>query len=349
MKKTLLTLLLLCTVLTITTAQPIHPDEGSLIYYMPKKVLLFDIEYEETVETKGIFYQYSERYLGTKDIITEDGTTYRLRDITLHTQTHADQTRAYTVPFNPKYPYCSLLTLTDKGLLAGVNMEQATSQPAAKPASGNKIKHNTDATVSLMPLLEEQLVANSTAKMAESTARQIYRIRETRLNLLAGETEHVPADGKAMKLVLKELDKQEQALTELFVGHKHTKILHQRITYIPEQNAENEVIFRFSSFQGPVDKDDMSGNPYYLTLTLHPQSIADNEDNNGKKTALSPIYYNIPGSADLTLSDAEQQWISTTVTLPQAGVAVALPLNIFDQNTRIVFNTKTGGIKSITR
>ena len=38
-------------------------------------------------------------------------------------------------------------------------------------------------------------MAGSTAKMAEGAAFQIYAIRESRLSLLSGELEHLPADG----------------------------------------------------------------------------------------------------------------------------------------------------------
>lgn len=348
MKKIFSILLLFCTIQTIV-AQISRTTDGMLVYYMPKNILIFDIEYEEKIEQRGQFYQYSERYLGTKDIITTNKTTYTLQNISLHTQTHADETRAYTVPFNAKYPLCSLLTLTKQGILAGVNIEPTGIQTSPKKVSKPKSEKTTTQNGLLMPLLEEQLIANSTAKMAEGTARQIYRIRETRLNLLAGETEHVPTDGKAMQLTLAELNHQEQMLTELFIGHTTTRTLHKRIVYIPEQDIENEVLFRFSTHQGPVEKEDLSGIPYYLDITIHRQEEGEDHATNKQTSTLSPIYYNIPGYANVLLSDAEQTWIEKTIVLPQAGRAIALPLSMFQKNTRIVFNPQTGAIQSITQ
>ncbi|MCM1035190.1 MAG: DUF4831 family protein [Paludibacter sp.] len=346
MKKIRFLLALLGMVLT-ANAQDITQNDGSLVYYMPKQVLVFDIEYQEATQERGIFYQYSERYLGTKDIVTENQTTYTLTNIALHTQTQADKARAYRVYFNEKYPICSLLNLTEKGLLAGVNLPAASCPKPTKKLSKQQAAETHNTTV--MPLLEEQLVANSTAKMAEGTARQIYRIRETRLNLLAGDADHVPADGKAMQLVLAELDKQEQALTELFVGRTTVKTLHKKVIYTPETSTENAILFRFSAYQGLVDENDLSGEPYYLTLQLYRQNANTDNDSPKKQAALSPIYYNIPGSANITLFNAEQTWIETTVDIPQAGIAKALPLALFNSNLQVRFNTKTGAIQSITQ
>lgn len=59
----------------------------------------------------------------------------------------------------------------------------------------------TDASV----FSEELLMAGSTAKQAEVAAKQIYRIRESRLNILTGEADNLPPDGEAMKLVIQQL------------------------------------------------------------------------------------------------------------------------------------------------
>ncbi|KAI4367809.1 hypothetical protein C825_000006 [Parabacteroides sp. ASF519] len=72
----------------------------------------------------------------------------------------------------------------------------------------------TDASV----FSEELLMAGSTARQAEVAAKQIYRIRESRLNILTGDADNLPPDGEAMKLVIQQLEEQEKALTNLFTG-----------------------------------------------------------------------------------------------------------------------------------
>ena len=52
-------------------AQTVMEGESAIVYAMPKVVFGFEIEYEKQTQEVGIFYQYSERYLGTKNVVTE--------------------------------------------------------------------------------------------------------------------------------------------------------------------------------------------------------------------------------------------------------------------------------------
>ena len=203
----------------------------------------------------------------------------------------------------------------------------------------------------LMPLLEEQFMAGSVAKMAEGAAKQIYRIRETRLNILAGDVEHVPADGKAMELVLNELNKQEQALVALFVGttkvtrHTHT------LLYTPAESVENEVICRLSAHNGIVDKQDLSGEPLYLSLKAKKQTLLPGVYYDKNAPVLSQIYYNLPGEAQVALSFKGKKVAEQNVTVAQYGVAIPLVQDLFTTKPTpiIKINKETGNILSIEK
>ena len=67
---------------------------------------------------------------------------------------------------------------------------------------------------------EEILSAGSTAKMAELTANEIYDIRENRGLLTKGQADFMPKDGEQLKLMLSNLDTQEEGLLQLFRGTK---------------------------------------------------------------------------------------------------------------------------------
>lgn len=114
-------------------------------------------------------------------------------------------------------------------------------------------------------LSEEALMAGNLSKKAEMVAKQIYRIREARLNLLSCEVEHMPADGKSTQIVLDELRYQERQLTAMFVGQTHV-IPHTLTINCPNEDIADEVLLRFSKFAGPVDKDNLSGEPIKATV-----------------------------------------------------------------------------------
>lgn len=346
MKRTTIILSMLLAVLCSISAQVLTTADAAMVYYMPKTILAFDVEYVEMVRTQGPFYQYAERYLGTKEVVTEDETRYELKGITLHTKTVADKTRAYK--FTPTRAQRACLTLDSKGLLAAYNAQLPQPAPTKRTPTATTVKEETHNRPALPPYSEETLLATSKAKMAESTAKQIYRIREARINLLAGEVEHIPADGKALELTLNELQKQEDQLTALFTGTVVTKRQHKTILLAPESDAKDSVLLRFSRFAGPVAADDLSGEVVLLTIETKRQTLAEVADDK-KPAARSEIYYNLPGEAAVTLVDAQGALLlQQTLPIAQFGVSVALPVELINRKPQIIFNTRTGEIQSIT-
>ncbi len=344
--KYILSAFLLCLSMGLIAQTTIDKSESALVYYMPYTWVDVDVEYQQMTAKVGPFVQYAERYLGTKDVVTEDAVVYTLTDIRLATRTIADAKRAYKVPLTGKGVKASYLTLDKHGVLQAINLREPLSTPHKKGAPKLKKEHGVHAAA-CMPLLEEQMMANSIAKMAEGAARQIYRIRETRLNILSGDVDHAPADGEAMKLVLQELDAQEQALTALFIGTKTTQTLHKGYALDPAAMT-NGVLFRFSQHAGPVAADDLSGEPYYIDIHKTIQRHATNIEAVQSKYP-TYIYYNLPGSATIDILHNEEVLAEKTMPVAQFGISVPLDQTTGLRDAQIIFNTQTGAILSITK
>lgn len=219
--------------------------------------ITYNVYYNEITKTRGELYLYSERYLGTSDVILEDSHSYQLDKIKMVVDT-----------------------------------------PNAQKTTNTKLTTKTLVKEQL-PLSEETLMAANTAKKAESVAKQIYRIRETRMNILSGDVEHAPADGKAMQLVLDELNKQEQALTSMFVGttviKSHRKSISVNIN--DKEKAIKKQLLKFSTEQGPLDIDAQHGNPITLSIIKTTEPVlAPNQPKKGE-----PVY--------------EEKVISSTTTI----------------------------------
>ena len=338
-----------------TNAQVVRENEAAVVYYMPKTELVIHIDYEVVTQTPGVFYQYAERYLGAEEIIMENNTNCQLRAVRIATESSADTERAYKVTAQ-KGINTQLVSLSEDGRLVGYGIENASLQFSERSQgelqNGSKAAYSLEAkSEELMPLLEEQFMAGSVAKMAEGAAKQIYRIRETRLNILAGDVEHVPADGKAMELVLNELDKQEQALVALFVGK--TQVTHHThaVRYVPGESVEKEVVCRLSAHNGIVDKNDLSGEPLYLTLAAKKQTLLPAGYIDKNTPLLSQIHYNLPGEAQVTLTFKGKQMAEQTVAVAQYGVAVPLVQDLFDGKAipKIKISAETGNILEIRK
>lgn len=329
-------------------AQVVDQGEAALVYYSPKTLVSLDFAYTMETQEMGIYAQYAESMLGATEVIKENKTTYSLTHVQIGTRTLTDYERPHKVTADAGIPL--LLTINERGLLAGYNLPPFEKKPAPfrpdtchKPGAKNR--------VSVAPYPEEVLTAANPLAQAHAVAKQIFHLRETRMYLLNGEVEHAPADGRAMQLVLAELDKQERTLTELFVGKKCTRTEHKRVEMLPE---EQEELFFFSTDNGFTDAENIDADTIRANVVLHPQEfkpVVEDKKKKAKAPEVSPIVYNLPGSGDVKVVFDGRTLGSRTIPVAQIGVDVPLAKSVFSgaELPVIIFNEKTGNILSISK
>ena len=290
-------------------------------YNLPKTVLVVEVEAVKSIKLVGPYYRYSERYLGTKDVITENNTTWSVKSVKVTPKAVPDPANRYIVKLDPASA-ASYITLTPNGTLYGVNVPFVPcKQKEATPATATTPDLNFSGAV----LNEEALQANSIAKMAELSAKQIYRIRDSRLNLITGDNDKLP-DGKALELMLNNLDKSEKELTALFVGKTVNVPTTLTFEVTPEKELKNEVLFRLSSLGGVVSRDDLSGQPYYIEV----KDISDKSYNGKEKGSQNGLFYRIPGQAEVSVSDPTGNIMAhQKLNIAQFGTVQALSSTIF--------------------
>lgn len=326
-------------------AQTVMEGESAIVYAMPKVVFGFEIEYEKQTQEVGIFYQYSERYLGTKNVITENKTVYTIKNIRLQTKTVADESRKYKITPDKNLLNC-YVTLDKKGILCAINDDAPVSKPRQEKSL--PVTNPKPAGPSLMPLGEEQMFANSIAKMAEGTAKQIYRIRESRINILSGDVDQLPADGLSFQTVLDEMAKTEKELCELFIGKTTTETLREVIEITPTDDVNQSILARFSTHSGIVPINDLGGTPIFLSIKANKQKYLPQDE----KAKLQPaaLFYNLPGSAKVTVSQGQTIYVNKEVTVPQFGISVPLPVELFTKSDiKLQFDPKTGALLKIEK
>ncbi|MCQ2346479.1 MAG: DUF4831 family protein [Paludibacteraceae bacterium] len=333
-----------CLLALTAQAQLVEENELAVVYYMPKTQVLLDINYMEETYEPGPFYMFAEEFLGASDFIEEAQKTYTLTSADINTRTIPDYDRAFKVTADDK-GIMQLLTLTNKGILWGFNtIPEQTQHPS------HKDKHSAEkpAKSKLMPLFEEQIHATTLRETAQGVAKQIYRIRETRLYLLSGEIENAPSDQKAMSLMLNKLDEQEAQLTELFIGTHKSKKMVKHITLMPAETERINLLY-FSKDKGIVN--DTTATPIVLDINTYKQTLSKAVDSKKKGPQPSQIYYNLPGSCSLRMTYDGQTLADNTLSIAQFGVAIPLAQSLFtqDQLPKIVFNPYSGNIESISK
>lgn len=343
MKKLFLLSVLLVISLLAKAQAPFSLSEGesALVYSLPKTVFCIEVQTEKTTQKPGKFYRYSERYLATNKVMTEEKTTYKLKNIVVKTRAIADPNRTYSIVPNGNLQ-TSRLSVNAQGILCGINTPAEPESVPAKVCDAPKAETlNQDA---LLPLGEEYMLAGSEAKLAEGAAKQIYRIRESRMGLLTADIDKLPADGESLKSMLEGMNKLEKKLTELFIGQTNTEIETQTLYLTPTASVNNEVLFRLSALKGLVASDDLSGVPYYISVTPAEKAVAGSKP----RSESAALYTVLPVSTQLSIGDGVSTIYSNQFFVPQFGKTISLPESLFKQaHLKVRVDQQTGRLLGI--
>lgn len=325
-----------------------NQDYG-ITYCLPATGVHIHVEAECTITKAGIFAQYAEKYLGLTDAPLEDKVQWEVTSVDMQYYTEADTSRTFHINFSDKLPM-PCFYLNSSNVLLGINKEpqkpkasKTVEDPAAEDAPLPELH-----AVNVMN--EELLKAGSKAKQAEIAARQIFRIRESRMNLLTGDVDAMPSDGLSFQLILDNLKAQEAAYMELFTGVSTTTVS-KRDFYLRPKRAETNILFRFSRHFGFVDADDMSGEPYKVTVdvTEDKRKVPVMLDAKGKpKPVNTGIAYAVPGRASVEVSFKGESLSRGEWTMGQFGHVEYLSSMQFTNKkmpSSALFDPETGAIK----
>ena len=301
-----------------------------ITYSLPQTAVSLTVQAHCTQVKAGPFAPYAEKYLGLKDVPQVDETLYGVDQITLTPVARADSSRTYHIQFSEKGALPTFY-LTEAGTLWAINQapEQPSQPVAAAPAASAKL--------TLKPsdvMTSEMLKAGSKAKQAELCAEEIFSIRESRSELIRGEADNVPNDGKQLQLMLDNLTAQEEALLSLFVGTTTTTPLTRTFDYVPVAEVERALAFRFSADLGFVDADDLAGAPYYIAITLLEDNRMSPMDLKALKKLEKGIAFCVPGKAHVRLFTASQTLVEGDLQMAQFGHVEQLPQGQFTDKKR---------------
>lgn len=346
MKKNVFALSLLACTAPIA-AQDISPylpgeDEG-IVYFLPKTMLEVNVIATRITYHPGELCQYANQYLRMNNVSPEPETYWEIKQIEVRSAGVPDSTKAYLVKLKDKSSM-SNVELTEEGLIEAIN----TSAPEKMPMEyvlEKPQKHENPRRY----MTEDILLAGSSAKMADLTAKEIYNIRESKNLILRGQADAMPKDGASLQLVIDNLDTQEKALTQLFTGttDREDKVFTAHI--VPQDGLTDKVALRFSRSLGVLPAEDLAGEPIYINLKSTvplPTVIEDNK----KKKKLEGAIYNIPGKGKVTVSYQGKTCFEAELPITQFGTTEVLVNDLFKKvNTRVIFNPETGSILKIDK
>ena len=343
-----------------------------VVYSLPKTQIELEIKANKVKYTPGEFSKYADRYLRLNNVSTDPEVYWELASVKVKSVGVPNGDATYFVKLKDK-TVAPLMELTEDGIVKSINVPYSQNGSAKKntpTAPAGQVNANprdflteeilmANSTAKMAELVaidprkfltEEILMASSRAKMAELVAKEIYNIRESKNALLRGQADNMPSDGAQLKIMIDNLNLQEEAMTKMFSGirEKEEKTFTVRLT--PDKEFSNEVAFRFSKKLGVVANNDLAGTPFYISLK-DLKTVKIPQEDGKKKKDLEGIAYNVPGQALVTLTDGKKKLYEGELPVTQFGIIEYLAPVLFNKNStiKVYFDPNTGGLLKVDR
>lgn len=333
---------------TTTRLSATKANSYALVYSLPTTRLRITLEAEITTRRPGEFHKYAKKYLNINSPIAREEHSASLRSVVVTTEGVAAPDQRYAVQF--KAGTEPFMLLSPQGVPLSVNTSKTLDTVApALPESRDAEPTPLQTPAARQVVSEEMMQSQSTAKRAELAASALFGIRQTRADLISGQADQMPPDGKSLQLMLDNLEAQEKALMAMFVGTTSTRTQVETYTVDPDGDISNLILARISAVDGIVSASDLSGAPVYLNLSVTQRGeMPLNEKGIRLEFPKNGFAYCIPGTADVTVSYDDRTYFSRSEQFAQFGVVYGLaPNSLTDKKAPIyiILDPATGAIR----
>ena len=346
--------------------------ENSLIYALPRTVIVVDIEVSKITKRKGPFSSYTEEFLGSiKNIVKTNSTEWVISSINFRTYPIVDTNNIYVIS-SKQSSIIDLINLTPEGLLQSINSNKNQEVDLKRKEENtiiindNKYKlsygelslentykevydtiyriEKTDTAEIKIPVVKKNLVRKSIKEQAKDLAEEIFILRDDKNALLVGEgdSEYLP-EGDALEIMISGIEKIEKEYLSMFIGKTYKENFHYKFEFTPgESNIQKQtILFRFSSQLGILSTDDIRGTPVILQLdskqsTLNIKKFSEQQylfkRIEKKKNRNTGIYYRMPEQSTAKLLLEKKILAQKDILLAQYGTILSLPAKLFLEN-----------------
>ncbi len=319
------------------SAQASAADDG-IAYSLPSTSVRIEVEARQERFYAGPYARYAKKYLGV-DARQENSETYSVSSVKLSAAVEADLATRYYLPAGKyaetllrftsqglvsiadaayeaaewRFPSVAAPDFSDRGVLSNLTSEETTLYRNVKSESAyNKVA-----------VQQEMVVQKSLEYKARETAEMIFNLRKKKVQIITGDTD-ATFSGEALGAAVAEISRLEEEYMSMFIGYSEYSTQKMRYDIVPSADNASQVYvaFRLSDSKGLVPADDVSGKPYLLELT--PQSVNGAAPASGKTV----LYYRIPATCSVKLSDGADVLLQTRMPVYQLGVTASYPISV---------------------
>lgn len=317
MKKLSLLLIVICTFFSIQAQKAVYPlpidgdktiSGNTLCYMLPTTAFQVTVTVEKVQEYKGHYADYAESLLGLANVITENHTYYKIKDVKLVPVTIPDTKNAYLACLSgaEMQKYTLSKASKENNFVPGLSQElkcyttkttpipnffKNYSDPSFTEQEDSFVETKIiDGVVTQVPANRTKLVSRSNTQKAQEAADAISKSRKDQYSLAAGEQE-VAYDATTISTMLNELKQWEQNYLSLFTGLVLTDELEYTF-YVTPDNLDELPIFSFTAEKGlSTEELTTATNPYVLTFQpVFPTDNVEKSVANGTKAVSNNGY-----------------------------------------------------------
>ncbi|MCP4552380.1 MAG: DUF4831 family protein [Bacteroidetes bacterium] len=348
-------------------------NKEGLFYSLPRTLLKVDVIVEMKEEIPGPLHAYAEKYMGLGKVPTLHTSQYQIKEIRVVPIAQPDPDQSYFVQIDrkSKEDKSVVLSLTESGIIKGVNLDQAMDQVDFRRVDENAGSKN-DASlfdyfadynfyksidtvarrISIDAANVERFLYNTSwperdlEQKSKEASEFIAKIRENRFLLLTGYQEINYGEG--MVYMDGELKKMEREYMSLFTGRTKKESFLKSFTFIPQKNVVgNQVVFKFSNSEGFLKSNSSRGSNVYIKIISHQNTLFIDRFNRLiavlEDTNPTGCYYRIPEKVTVQILFDGEVIHESEQLISQYGTVSQIP----SLKSSIEFDTQTGMIKRI--
>jgi hypothetical protein len=334
--------------------------EEGIVYNLPRNGFEVMVEVVKMTFIPGPYADYAKEYIGIVGVGKTAKTTWKLQSVDVDVFSEADP----AAMFETNDSIVGAVSLLSNGIIGGINVpgadsgvevlgnslliaEQLTTHSFTDLSSDNFYEILVD------PNTGSETFKNKTTEVkAREAADYIMRLRQKRAYTILDPSDVVPEDGLAFKVLVEEIKRVEKEYVELFIGKTISSKHQMRYIFVPDENdVKNEVLFRFSEENGILPASNISGKPVFLNVVknnISKKNAAALKASKNPNEGEHGLFYRIPISAEIEITDGMNTLFSGRVVVAQFGEIAPFPVNMLNDDTQIEYNTQTGTIKSIS-
>ena len=344
-----------------------QPQEGGILYYLPRNVIAVEFTIEETRYAMGPYSEYASSVMGLTDYIREDKTEAKIIGIDIRTGVEVDPNAAFIIAQDEKSKEAMPnVILNEDGVIMAIGYDNIPADYNME--CGELVIDNQEIVkpekISFLDVVEidedddegdesEEEGSSTTKKnltkedRAMIAAEQIRKYRNSYYELVSGFLE--VAYGDATKYMAESLKSIENEYMSLFKG-KSSKCVYKKVVYItPEKSQANGsvTIAKFSNTDGLLDANAKGGDAVKIQFDSKAALANLNSVDDGIINAVqtSKLISRVPVNSNVKILCNNEILADKRVIINQFGEFAIVPA----KNNKVLFNPNSGQVVSIKK